>query len=899
MNFLQDPRVRVVIVVIITTAIAISIGLLMSRLLTPPPKNCSGDTHLDENTNKCVPNCQDGYKNDPLTGECVINCPDGEVSSRSITGVTIPGIERCVTPCGSHACDPESATSLCQDAICYIPNCNTQDGKDSWCAADMLCGTDSTGKKKTTLPDDLTLDQYGCYKNTNPSPAYKDCTDTAKPNKYAGTGTYANTHVCCATTEYGKLGTDGQPYCCNSQDDVIINRQCCPVDQACPPENPTDCLGAGEVCTLEGPCNIENAIGQPGNYTGCCPYPTSEGECYNLCTYIGTSETGMAETCSTDADCGFKSGFEFSGISTAGGKCDQGTCKLYCGPADASLYGNIVCLNDDNSSTSTCIDTNKMCSYNTPSYSPAPSENNIYICDDDTTSPPKSYWKSSSGAPTLTTTLTQDSTSGPCSALSCLERTISTGMLSDNVSITISGKQKTIPKTSISTTTTNGGQTCVAKYECNKMSISTTGGGSVSWQDQTPPSTAMILTQVGNGIFNGSWSGGSCISNPAECKYLSSGIFAPNGTLDGITASDGVLSGSGCQPASSTNPNSMYPSGVNCTTLKTNNTLGGYIISPNYYCTSWGACCGEGGLISSSDYTNCVCLANATKVNGVCEYNTASNGAGIISSHGPKSAWWWPPSTAIMNAAYLSLENTMSSQWVPTKLGFGNQMEVQYSHAVVVMSYNGEHIGFNSDDNLGTVSPNNPINFYYTYYDGINVLPSGQIPIVKGFFRFGTGPAYDPTNITNKDLGRPVRVNFENNVNLAQRDLTWGSATQFDSGDILTLVKVSGNWYLAALKCFYWMVPDTEFYGIQDGDGKIVYGTYNSSTKVFDFITNDPTTATPIDLNFVFSAVPGASTNSDHQFLTVDPSTIIAQAGADDNFELTFSSLAGMVKSSV
>ena len=88
MNILHIPQIRVVIVVIITTTIAIGIGLLMSRLLTPPPKpqkKCAGDTHLDENTNKCVPNCQDGYKNDPLTGECVINCPDNVLKVKDLT----------------------------------------------------------------------------------------------------------------------------------------------------------------------------------------------------------------------------------------------------------------------------------------------------------------------------------------------------------------------------------------------------------------------------------------------------------------------------------------------------------------------------------------------------------------------------------------------------------------------------------------------------------------------------------------------------------------------------------------------------------------------------------------------------------------------------------------------
>lgn len=126
----------------------------------------------------------------------------------------------------------------------------------------------------------------------------------------------------------------------------------------------------------------------------------------------------------------------------------------------------------------------------------------------------------------------------------------------------------------------------------------------------------------------------------------------------------------------------------------------------------------------------------------------------------------------------------------------------------------------------------------------------------------------------------------------------WGGKTQFDNGNILTLVKSSGKWYLTGTRCFYWKSEAT--YGIQDGDGKIVYGTYNSSTKLFDFVTNDPKAATHIDINYVFSAVPGASTNSDDQFLSgTNTKTIIDQASADSKFALTFSGLAGKVKSSV
>ena len=58
-----------------------------------------------------------------------------------------------------------------------------------------------------------------------------------------------------------------------------------------------------------------------------------------MCTFAGTTDTGMKDTCSTDADCDFKSGFKFDGIATAGGKCDNGKCKLYCGPADADTQG--------------------------------------------------------------------------------------------------------------------------------------------------------------------------------------------------------------------------------------------------------------------------------------------------------------------------------------------------------------------------------------------------------------------------------------------------------------------------------------------------------------------------------------------------------------------------------
>jgi len=895
MNFLQYPRVRVVIVVLITTVIAIGIGLLMSSLLTPPPKKCSGDTHLDENTNKCVPNCQDGYKNDPITGECVIDCPDGEVSSKSISGVTIPGKERCVLPCGSGYCDPETDKTVCQDGVCYEPNCKTTDDKASHCTPPLLCGTDSNGKKKTNLPSGTTLDANGCYKHNSPIPPPAPVCPSATPNLVTGTDAYSKEHVCCKTTEFGIYTKQGEPFCCPDEDDVIIDRKCCPKAQQCTFGGKTVCLTTDQVCTPEGPCKTEYAIGSDGKYTGCCPFPTSNGDCYNMCTYVGTSDTGMKDKCSTDADCDFKSGFKFDGIPTAGGKCDNGTCKLYCGPADAATQGDISCLNDPNSKNSTCINTSAMCKFTENSYSP-PMNNGAYICNDDTVKPPASYWQSTSGAPTLTVSAGME-TPANCTALSCLDRMITNGLLGATGEITKGGKQRTLPTVSGTNTPSIKDSTCTATIECNKMQL-LQNGSKVEWSDQTvnKNNQSVVMNTLKSNVFNGSYSGdGLCNpgATPGSCIFLPSGKFSNFGTYDGVNLAGNKLSGTGCAPASWGNPKQTYPSGILCSVNTSNNPSGGYSINPNYYCTSWSACCGEGGLISSSDYNKCVCLANATNVNGICEYNTASNGAGIISAHNPATAAGWPPSGTIRNAAYLSLQNTMSPTWVETQLGSNNHMNVKYSHAVVVMSYNGQYIGFNSDKNLGTVSSNSPINFYYTYYDGQNVWPYGQIPIVKGFFRFGTGKAYD-SRVSNNDLGRPVRVNNK----LAIRDPTWGGTTQFDNGDILTLVKSSGKWYLAGTKCFYWKSGLT--YGIQDGDGKLVYGTYNSSTKIFEFITNDPKTATPIDINYVFSAIPGASTNSDDQFLSgINTKTIIAQAGADSKFALTFSGLAGKVKSSV
>ena len=907
MSFLEDPRVRVFIVVTITTVIALGIGMLMSRLLSPPPKKCKGDTHLDKNTNKCVPNCQDGYKNDPITGECVIDCPDGEVSSKSISGVTIPGKERCVVPCGSAYCDPETELTLCQDGVCYIPNCKTTDNESSYCAPPLLCGTDSKGKKKTKLPKGATLNSHGCYTHNSPNPPPKPVCSDPTPNLKTGSGAYSKEHVCCKTSEFGVYTKEGEPFCCPDKDDVIIGRKCCPKSKQCPKDNPTDCLESDQVCTDEGKCSKTYAIGQPGNYTGCCPFPTSNGECYNMCTYTGSDETGMKDTCTVDSDCDFKDKFSFDSekIPAAGGKCDNGKCRLYCGAADADTHSDVSCLNDPNNKKSTCINTSNMCNFSQNKYNP-PQSNNAYICKDTTTKSPSSYWKSSSGAPTLTVSAIME-TPEDCTELSCLDRMITTGLLGATGEITKSGKQRTLPVVSGSSTPNIKDKMCVAEIECNKMKI-LQGGNLVDWSKQTvnPNNIAIKMNTVKSGIFNGSYSGDPKYSDcnvaatPSSCVFFPNGVFSKYGTYDGVNLSDRVLSGTGCAPASWGNPNNKYPNNILCSVTKTNNQSGGYDIKPNYYCPKWSDCCGEGGLISSSDYKTCICLSNATQSgklpNIKCNYNTSTNG--IISSNNPVKAAGWPPHSSIKNAKYLSLENTMTPKWVKTNVGNKSHMNIKYSRALVIMSLNGKYIGFNIHSHeLGTVSPDNHINFYYTWCDGQNLEPYGQIPLNKGYFRFGSGQHFGTPN---NHLGRPVRVTDKGNKP-AKRDTSWGTSgdatTMFDTGKMLTIVKVEDKWYLASVKCFYWKSGPT--YGIQQGEGKIHYGVYNSSKNRFEFTALRETNATPIEINYVLSETPHQSSNSDDQFLSIPVKDLIAQAASDKNYTLTFSKLAGYVKSSI
>lgn len=903
MNILQNPRVRIVIVMVIMLVIVTGVVYIMRNLLTTPQKVCYNNTHLDENSNKCVPNCQDGYINDPITGECVINCPDGEVSSKSISTVTISGPERCVVACGTGACDPESDKSLCQDGFCNKPNCNTEGGQPSYCGQGFNCGTDSTGKKKTTLPSDLTLDKYGCYEY-NPSKRVSQpvCPSTT-PDLISGTGTYSKEHVCCKTGDHHKYNEEGEPFCCPDEDDVIIDRKCCPKAQQCQVNGTTQCLTTDEVCTLEGKCKTKNAIGNAiDGYTGCCPNPTYNGKCYNTCKYVGTSDTGMKATCSTDADCDFKSGFQFdNNIPTAGGVCvktkgeDKGVCRLYCGYAGIDIQDDVVCLNDPNSSTSTCINTSAKCEFTPDSYNKS-MDKGAYICDDNTSDPPTSYWKSSLGSPTFTISAGIE-TPKNCTELSCLDRMITSGLLQATSDSQIDSKQKTLPLLKGSTTPIIKDSVCKATIECDQMKI-LQDKKIVDWPKQTvdPKYKSVIMNKTQFGSFIGSYTGdGQCYPGltPSECVFLSDGRYSKNGTLDGSTPADVSYQGSGCRVAYPDNPAQTYNKDL---TIMCDNVPvfknGTATIRPYYFCTSWDACCGEGGSINSQDYTKCVCLANATlSTSGVCEYNTTTDG--IIMANNPDINGGQTvnsPSDTFTNATYLSLIKTLSSEWVSTELGWKDRMQAKYSSAVVIMRYNNQYIGFNSNQLLGTVSSSSPINFYYTYCDGQDLKPHGQIPLIKGIFRFGSSSAFN-TNITTKYLGRPVRIITSGvKTNPAKRDTTWGDSKMYDNGDLLTLIKYSGRWYLGALKCFYWQWGLS--YGIQNGNGKIDYGVYNPTEEIFEFTTNDVTMATPIDIKYIFSVNPDTSTDTDDQFLSgITAKKLLDAASLDDNFTLKFSDL--------
>ena len=904
MSILQDPRIRVVIVIVVTIAIVAVIVIIMRGLLTKPPKVCHENTHLDKNINICVPNCQNGYVNDPITGECVINCPDGQVSSKSLSDVTVPGGERCVVSCGTTYCDPLEGDTLCQEDVCYKPNCTTENGQPSHCNSGFLCGTDSYGIKKTTLSPDITLDKYGCYSDLNSVVKMSaPVCPSATPNLISGTGTYSKEHVCCKTTEFAKYSSEGEPFCCPDENDKIINRKCCPQDQVCTVNGIKKCMTPDQVCTEEGICKLENAIGNASDgYTGCCLHPTTNGKCYNICHYVGESETGMKDTCKVDSDCNFKPGFAFDGTPIAGGVCDNGNCKLYCGLNDTS-NAESICINDPNSLKSSCVNINSTCKFTPETTSET---DGVFICDDNSTQPPKSYWKSNLGSVTLTVNAGMENPKN-CTIVSCLERMVSDGLLGVTTGVTNSGKQTTLPKLSGTVQTSLKNSDCKATIECNKMKI-LQDDKIINWPEQTIDKTkqSIIMNKTDVIAYDGSWHGdGLCFpgENPTGCLFLQDGTYAANGTFDGVTPQIQAIPGKTCAVASNTDKNKTYTSdnSILCDTFPDINSTG-LQMRPRYYCTSWNVCCGEGGIINSLDYTKCQHLANATcdTSDNICTYNVDSGGEGMISNPNIIHADGYGKHQATMNAAYLSLKNTLTKKFtIPdSKIGNTSLMSLRYSSALIVMTHNNNYLGFDKNKKtLGHVTKDSPINFYYTYCEAIpnepRVWPNdGQISLFKGYFRLGSGPKFD-REITISELGRPIQVTDDG----AYRNTTWTGHKMFNHGGVLTLVKSDGKWYLATGTYFYWKWAFT--FGVKSGDLK--YGLYNPSSNKFEFTADTVSDATAIELKYVFSSQPDISADIDDKFLKtrVTVKKLLAQARKDSNFTLTFGDLESNVKESV
>lgn len=872
MSILQDPRIRVVIVIVVTIAIVAVIVIIMRGLLTKPPKVCHENTHLDKNINICVPNCQNGYVNDPITGECVINCPDGQVSSKSLSDVTVPGGERCVVSCGTTYCDPLEGDTLCQEDVCYKPNCTTENGQPSHCNSGFLCGTDSYGIKKTTLSPDITLDKYGCYSDLNSVVKMSaPVCPSATPNLISGTGTYSKEHVCCKTTEFAKYSSEGEPFCCPDENDKIINRKCCPQDQVCTVNGIKKCMTPDQVCTEEGICKLENAIGNASDgYTGCCLHPTTNGKCYNICHYVGESETGMKDTCKVDSDCNFKPGFAFDGTPIAGGVCDNGNCKLYCGLNDTS-NAESICINDPNSLKSSCVNINSTCKFTPETTSQT---DGVFICDDNSTQPPKSYWKSNLGSVTLTVNAGMENPKN-CTIVSCLERMVSDGLLGVTTGVTNSGKQTTLPKLSGTVQTSLKNSDCKATIECNKMKI-LQDDKIINWPEQTIDKTkqSIIMNKVYGIAYDGSWHGdGLCFpgKNPTGCLFLQDGTYAANGTLDGVTPQIQAIPGKTCDVASNTDKNKTYTSdnSILCIPVPYEDPTG-LQMRQKYYCTSWNACCGEGGIINSLDYTKCQRLANATcdTSDNICTYNVDSGGEGLIKSTNVVQAKDYGKNKATVDASYLSLANTLSQNFTTTQI-VGGKMTLKYSSALIVMKHEDNYIGFDPKTKyLGYVKKETPINYYYTYVESAvsskrTVWPEDQISVLKGCFRTGTGQEYD-RNITIPEFGRPIKTDSDG----AHLDLKWGGSKMYDKGDVLVLVRVKGKWFLARASYYYWKwgggLVET-LYGIKSK--LLSYGVYNSSSNTFNFITTDSNAATPIELKYVFSSQPDLQNDFDDKFL--------------------------------
>lgn len=907
MNIFQNPRVRLGIVITFIIGIVVVIAIILRTLIAPP--GCQANFHRDY-ANRCVRDCPEGQDNDVSTGACVKACSEG------LPYLNDDGSLVCVQECGGTYCYLPGnkfgqKDTLCQDNICYDPSensCFKSDGSASVCAPYLTCGATDTYQltsdaRNAGLTSTSQLDQYGCFFN---SQLLGSCSSPKKKFKWNPQRTSNNptineelkkAYVCCGAHEtalYIKSGPlEGKPVCCLPGSTLTSNNECCTTSLCKDPvSGETTCLLDGYVCTPEGGCPQGFAtFNSEREYTGCCYDEVgSDGVCNNLCTYPSNS---MPKSCTSDSQC--TPGPGESGES-GGGVCVDGLCTLYCGTENPSNTN--ICLNDPNTETSVCNSDASLCKLAQPAFTTPGGDsavvqdkagNDLYICGDKTG---KQYWKSTSGAETMTVTQGFDDQSS-CTQLQCLDHFATQGLLGTTLDITTDSQgNKNLPRTG-SVTTESG--SCKAIINCAATGITLKDGTTLAWSAQMPKTlngdddTAMrlhsTLTESGVRVYDGTFVGsGKCIPGTSNlCKFLDTGEYSPYGTLDGIKPSPlnrKVVEGSGCAPASETT-SEPYPNGITCVNTFSE-ASGGVKITPNYS-ARWGSVCGPGGNIDSTNYKNpCVCLANATLSGGKCTYN--ATGKNIETNEYTEglnlNAVGSSEISSVYKKQYLSLEASLSTNPYTVTLQNGGAIyNSKYSAAVVVMTYTDsnnveKYVGLSpvkgtaSTPVLSLVDSNQSLGFYYWYNDGpINPI-SGQIPINKGFLRFGK----TPTNGAPAYWGIPIGVKDGSNSKYAYADPTWDTQSTWDSfqnGYIITIIYSAGKWYLGAIKCFTWNTsilgrpvgPN----GLQNGNSEIYYGKIDSSDN-FEFTNTDINSATPLDLKYVISYKPGAATNPDDKF---------------------------------
>lgn len=877
-NIFQNPTIRIVIVVIIVTAISMGIVFIVRGLLTND-LNCKDGTHASPDNTKCFPNCDKGYKNDPETGKCILDCPDGQVPIKEIDPRS-EGLNRCVQPCGESYCDitkdPDSVCVITSGKPqCQIPNCHTTDKKLSYCPPGN-CGIGADGKPKRDVPDESTFDKAGCVKKSG-----RDCRPGQK--LISSISPPAPTYtICCDPSDEFALRNDttGDVACCPKSDEKVIGKnQCCPANKYCTwtvgEQKKFACANSKEVCIEGGPpCLKDNAtytiVKGKKKYTGCCPSPVINGKCKNLCMFPSSKMKELKKSkCQTSADC--------VGDTGEIGVCRGGNCVLSCGGID----DNDVCLNDTIKKVSTCYHESKSCEFDMPQIKTGTggeTDSGIYFCADSVSkSPNPSYaWGGKDARWQLTMASSFKQSQPGCNKLSCLNRFATKGLLSSTISKTTSTDNRQITFTypeNLKMNFTDTDRLCTATIDCNLMKITNTKGGeSISFNEQKPPPTqrSIKISKNEDGNYNGRWTGGEndlCNPSLTTCKYLSDKRYAPFGTYDGssdnLSEIRGPISGSGCQPAqftsrSAAEMNSVYKNNVLCK-VETTPTTSGIKITPTYFCPVRGSCCGYAALPGNSFKTHGICTSfqAARKINDSSYVWSTINGYGnkkaIVFSYNWVITWDIKQVENLQNLSILNIRDSYNTnpQTYRWKMASSyNQFTALWSNAIVIMkSVNkGKYINFtkktgdSSDGVLRLTSDaNSTINFYYSMVDfsgDSNVRIWGQIPLLAGMLRWGKSTDFadydDNRRQENFDVGRPVKVTQGGAAELDSqymRHFIGPHPTKLPKNGFVTIVEFENIYYLAMVSIWWQKKGYSEqifsnkkiYYASESDDGAILF----------------------------------------------------------------------------